>query len=153
MVRTEDPAVQGLRCISSEEGNLIRLAATFPREEGKVTNDPATINQTYVSFEILNQWISKRELEISPNRIETKKLCPLNLWGHSFVIPSAAAAGRGHSPLVEVDEFFCRRVGFFALFFDQDQRIAAVHGAECGFRLGGNHQPCVGFGALIAILA
>ena len=26
---------------------------------------------TYVSFEILNQWISKRELVVSQNRIET----------------------------------------------------------------------------------
>ena len=33
-----------------------------------------TEGENYVSFEILNQWISKREFEISPNRTEIKKL-------------------------------------------------------------------------------
>ena len=51
-----------------------------------------------ISFEILNQWISKRGFEISPNRIETKNPCPLNLWGHGFVFMNTAVAGSGLSP-------------------------------------------------------
>ena len=54
---------------------------------------PLTEGENYISFEISNQWISKREFEISSNRTETKKLCPLNLWGHSFVIYNTAVAG------------------------------------------------------------
>ena len=49
-----------------------------------------------VSFEILNQWISKREFEISQNQIETQNPCPSNLWGQEFVFISAAAAGSRH---------------------------------------------------------
>ena len=49
-----------------------------------------------MSFEILNQWISKRGLEISLNRIETQNPCPLNLWGHGFVFINTAVAGSRH---------------------------------------------------------
>ena len=59
---------------------------------------PLTEGENYESFDVLNLWASKREFEISPDRIETQKLCPLNLWGHSFVICCAAANGSGHCP-------------------------------------------------------
>ena len=52
---------------------------------------------TCISFEILNQWISKRGFVISWNRIETKNFCLLNLWRQEFVIYNAAAAGSRHS--------------------------------------------------------
>ena len=52
-----------------------------------------TEGENHVSFDALNLWASKREPVISPNRIEPQNSCPLNLWGHEFVFPCAAAAG------------------------------------------------------------
>ena len=52
-----------------------------------------------MSFDALNLWASKRELEISQNRIETKNSCLLNLWRQEFVIYNTAVAAGGLSPL------------------------------------------------------
>ena len=49
-----------------------------------------------ISFEILNQWISKRKLEISLNRIETQNPCPLSLWGHGFAFVNTVVAASRH---------------------------------------------------------
>ncbi len=58
----------------------------------KVPAKPAE-GENYVSFEISNQWISKRESELRPHRIETQNPRPLNLWGRGFVIYNTAVAG------------------------------------------------------------
>ena len=55
--------------------------------------------ENHVSFDALNLWASKRELEISQNRIETKNSCLLNLWRQEFVIYNTAVAAGGLSPL------------------------------------------------------
>ena len=64
--------------------------------KGSARHVALTEGENYIRFEILNQWISKRGLEISLNRIETQNPCPLNLWGHGFVISFTAAAGNRH---------------------------------------------------------
>ena len=79
-----------LRCYAAAQ-SVVALPSSD--EEGACQRHAG---ENYVSFEISNQWISKREFELSPNRIEMQKLCPLNLWGHSFVICCAAAAGSRH---------------------------------------------------------
>ena len=53
---------------------------------------PLTEGESYVSFDALNLWASKREFEISPNRIETQNSRLLNLWGREFVISFTAVA-------------------------------------------------------------
>ena len=51
-----------------------------------------TEGENYMSFEILNQWISKRGFVLYSNRIETQNLRPLSLWGRGFVIYNTAVA-------------------------------------------------------------
>ena len=58
-----------------------------------------TEGENYVSFEILNQWISKRESVASQNRIETQNPRPLNLWGRGFVYSNTAVIGCRHCRL------------------------------------------------------
>ena len=65
-------ALQSLRCVSSEE------AKGYGKE---------------VSMKALNLWAFMRGFEVYDNRIGTKKPCPLNLWGHGFVVFIAAAVG------------------------------------------------------------
>ena len=53
-----------------------------------------------ISFDAFNLWASKRESELRLNRIGTQKPCPLNLWGHGFVIYNTVVAGVKHTVLV-----------------------------------------------------
>ncbi len=92
--RTCKPAQIGMYVISPSVKTYGFDTFLIRGRQGLRTIQPS---QSDISFEILNQWISKRGFQISWNRIETQNSRPLNLWGRGFVIYSAAAIGSGHS--------------------------------------------------------
>ena len=91
-------APQGLRCVPSG-GAIERRNPCLPLMRKVSARLVAmTEGESYVSFEILNQWISKRESEISSNRTETQNPRPLNQLGRGFVFYNTAVAAGGLSP-------------------------------------------------------